>query len=295
MKTKYLLFLGAVAAFGSCTSAYRIGQTPDDVYYSPAPPQNEYVTSYDQQDKSSYSYNNNNVEDLAIRRGINDPQFRSNLSFYLGSGYYPYDSYGSSFYNPYNSYYNPYDYTGITFYPYNNFYSPYNNFYSPYNNFYSPYYNSYSPYYNSFYSPLYYNTKPSNSVSNYRGPRQFNLRPYNVNPNTNSTTPAANNSSMPVRTFRPQPTTGVGNFVRRIFTPSNNNNNRSNNNYYNNNTRSNNSYYDNNTRSNNNFNNNTNNNNAPARTFQPDASSGNSNSSSSGSGSGSAPVRTFRH
>lgn len=269
MKTKHLLLLGAIAAFSSCTSAYRIGQTPDDVYYSPAPPQDEYVTSDNQQDKDSYAYNNSsNIEDLAIRRGINDPQFRSNLSFYLGSGYYPYDSYGSSFYNPYNSYYNPYTYTGVTFYPYNNYY---NNFYSPYNNYYSPYYNSYYP-------PLYYITKPGNSVSNYSGPRQYNLRPYNVNTTRTTTAPSTtNNSSVPVRTFKPQPnTTGVGNFVRRIFTPSNNTG-RSNNNYNN---------------SNNNYNNN--NNTTPARTFQPSTSSG-SSSSSSGSSGGSAPVRTFRH
>jgi hypothetical protein len=271
MKTKHLLLLGIIAVFGSCTSAYRIGQTPDDVYYSPAPPQDEYVTADNQQDKDSYAYNNsnNNIEDLAVRRGINDPQFRSNLSFSLGSGYYPYDSYGSGFYNPYNSYYNPYSYTGVTFYPYNNYY---NDFYSPYNNFYSPYYNSY-------YSPLYYITKPGTSVSNYSNrPRQFNLRPYNVN--TNRTTPATSatsTSSVPVRTFRPQTnTTGVGNFVRRIFTPSNNTSRSNNDNNYNS--------------RNNNYNNTT-----PTRTFQPSTSSGSNNSSSSGSSSGSAPVRTFRH
>ena len=279
MKTKYLLILGAIAAFSSCTSAYRIGQTPDDVYYSPAPPQDEYVNTNNQQEKDSYAYNNSgNIEDLAIRRGINDPQFRSNLSFYLGSGYYPYDSYGAGFYNPYNSYYSPYNYTGVTFYPYNNYYS---NFYSPYNNFYSPYNNYYSPYYDSYYPPLYYSIKSGTSPANYsNGPRQFNLRPYNVNNNrTNPANTTTNSSSVPVRTFRPQTnTTGVGNFVRRIFTPSNNNNTRSNN-----------------SRSDNYYNNNYNNNNTPARTFQPSTSSGNTNSSSSGSSSGSAPVRTFRH
>ena len=74
MKTKLLLLIGIIAVFSSCSSAYRIGQTPDDVYYSPAPEQDEYVTSDNQQDKDSYAYNNsNNIEDLAIRRGINDP------------------------------------------------------------------------------------------------------------------------------------------------------------------------------------------------------------------------------
>ena len=220
-----------MVVFSSCSSAYKIGQTPDDVYYSPAPAQEEYVTSDNQQDKDSYAYNNSgNIEDLAIRRGINDPVFRSDFSLGLGNGYYPYESYGSPFYDPYNSYYSPYAYTGVTFYPYNNYY---NSFYSPYNNYYSPYYNSYYP-------PLYYITKPG-VTSNYSGPRQYNLGVYNVNTNR----PAMGSSSTtsaPVRTFRPQPTTtGVGGFVRRIFTPSNNNNrsynrgNNNNNNYNNNN------------------------------------------------------------
>jgi hypothetical protein len=272
MKTKLILLFGIIAVFSSCSSAYRIGQTPDDVYYSPAPPQNEYVTSDNQQDKDSYASNNaNNMEDLAIRRGINDPSFRNNISLDLGSGYYPYDSYGSSFYNPYNSYYNPYGYTGVTFYPYNNYY---NNFYSPYNNYYSPYYNSYYP-------PLYYITKPGVPASNYNGPRQYNLGAYNINTNRTApvTTLTTTTTSVPVRTFKPQPnTSGVGNFVRRIFTPSNNNSSSNNNR---------------NNSNNNNYNNN-NNNTTPARTFQPGTSSGNNNSSS-GSSSGSAPVRTFRH
>ena len=156
MKPILIHLFGIVVVFSSCSSAYKIGQTPDDVYYSPAPAQEEYVTSDNQQDKDSYAYNNssNNIEDLAIRRGINDPTYRSNFS--LGYGYYPYGSYGSPFYNPYNSYYNPYIYSGVTFYPYNNYY---NSFYSPYNNYYSPYYNSYFP-------PLYYISKPG-VTSNY--------------------------------------------------------------------------------------------------------------------------------
>lgn len=269
MKIKHLLLVGAIAVFSSCSSAYRIGQTPDDVYYSPAPVQEEYVTSDNQQDKDSYAYNNssNNIEDLAIRRGINDPGFRNNFSFDLGSGYgyYPYDTYGSPFYNPY-SYYNPYGYTGISFYPY----------YNSFNSFYSPYVNYYSPYYSSYYPGVYYVTKPGNAVSNFSGPRRYNLGVYNTNgATTGASSSSTNASSVPVRTFKPSNTTGSGNFVRRIFTPSDNNS-RGNNNYNNNN---------------NNFNNNS----TPSRTFQPSTSSGNSGSSSGGGGGGSAPVRTFRH
>jgi hypothetical protein len=36
MQSKILLFALSVAAFSSCSTAYKTGQTPDDVYYSPA-------------------------------------------------------------------------------------------------------------------------------------------------------------------------------------------------------------------------------------------------------------------
>src|SRR6267378_6624229 len=110
MKTKHLLLLVLIAAFCSCSSAFKTGQTPDDVYYSPAPPPPvEYVRTDNQQDRDQYAYNNNtfNSEDLAIRRGINDPRYRSNISLDFGYGYNPYDYYGSSLYSPYSSYYSP--------------------------------------------------------------------------------------------------------------------------------------------------------------------------------------------
>ena len=36
MNSRIILLGLAVAAFSSCSTAYRTGQTPDDVYYSPA-------------------------------------------------------------------------------------------------------------------------------------------------------------------------------------------------------------------------------------------------------------------
>ena len=43
MKSKILLLALIVAVLSSCTTAYKTGQTPDDVYYSPTRPQDEYV------------------------------------------------------------------------------------------------------------------------------------------------------------------------------------------------------------------------------------------------------------
>jgi hypothetical protein len=266
MKTKHLLLLVLIAVFSSCSSAYRTGQTPDDVYYSPAPPPPvDYVTTDNQQDRDTYAYNNTyNSEDLEIRRGIRDPRYRSNISLDFGYGYSPYDYYGSSFYSPYSSYYNPYAFPGVTFYPYNhNYYSHY----SPFNNYY------YSPFNNYYYPPVYY-SKYSSPVSNYTGPRTYNLGVYNNNTNSNRgfnhpVQPTTINSA-PVRTFptRPANRSGVGSFIRRVLTPSNNN------------TRS----YSND--------NNSNDHSSPARTIQTNTSG--SSSSSSSSGSSSAPVRTFR-
>ncbi|MEO8860159.1 MAG: hypothetical protein ABI358_01955 [Ginsengibacter sp.] len=267
MKTRYLLIAGLAIGFSSCSTAYRMGQTPDDVYYSPAPPQEEYVTTNNQQEKDGYGYNNqSNGEDFSIRRGITNPVYRNYNSLDFGYGYDPY-AYNSSLYSPYSNI-NPYGYSGVTFYPYN-YYNSYNAF-NNYGNYYSPY---------NFYSPVYYNLKPGNATSNYSGPRRYNLGAYGRNANTSSgyVTPAtSSNSSVPVRTFTPPAptnTTGVGSFIRRIFTPNNNNTER-------------------NTYINNNRNTDNNTNDRPARSFQP-SSAGSNNSSSSGGG-GSAPVRTFR-
>ena len=43
MKTSILLLALIVVALSSCTTAYKTGQTPDDVYYSPVRPQDENV------------------------------------------------------------------------------------------------------------------------------------------------------------------------------------------------------------------------------------------------------------
>lgn len=313
MKIKYLLLFGAIVAFGSCSTAYRSGQTPDDVYYSPAPQQDSYVTSPGSKEEDSYYYRNNE-EDYNIRRGIENPVYRNQMSLNLGFGYSPY------FYNPYS--YFPYN----NYYGYNNFgyglygkglYNPYFDnfgynsfsFYSPYN-FYSPYSMGYgfSPFGygygfgSPYYSPFLFSSK---SVNTNTGARRYNLNAYNNNAlgtrgeggtvqpirnNIDGTTPSSGN-------------TGIGRVIRRVFTPSerssysppanstrrevrrSGNNNRSS--YYNNNTERR-SYNNNTERRSDNYE-------APQRTFSPSTPSNSSSSSSSSSGGGgSAPVRTFR-
>ena len=291
MKTKHLLLLGAIAAFSSCTSAYRIGQTPDDVYYSPAPQVNSYVSTVTEQDKNSYSYRNQ--EDADIRRGINDPVYRNAITFStgMGYGYNPYSMYPySSFNNPLYSYggygYDPYGFKGL-YNPYNSFgYNNLNFYNSPYgysNSYslggygYSPYSYGYSPYY----APILFSNK---SVNTNTGPRRYNLNVYNNSGNTNT-----QGNVQPIRTIRtgttqPSRGTGVGNVIRRVFTPSqrstyvapgNNSSSNSNRRTYSNNN-NNNTYQ------------------TPQRTFTPSTPSNSQPSSSGSSNSNSAPVRTFR-
>ena len=52
MKSKSTFSILSLAlVFASCTTAYKSGQTPDDVYYSPARPQEEYVRTEKKDDR----------------------------------------------------------------------------------------------------------------------------------------------------------------------------------------------------------------------------------------------------
>jgi len=296
MKIKYIILLAGVAAFSSCSTAYRSGQTPDDVYYSPAPQENSnsYVSQPSSDDQDSYNYRND--EDNDIRSGINNPVYRSPLTLSMGFGYSPYSMY------PYNSFSNPYGgYNNYGYSPYGlkSMYDPYSPFgyndysmYSPYNNFYSPYSLGfgYSPYNSGYgygygYSPYSYPLlNSSKSVNTNTGARKYNLGAYNNNGRSTSTESGI--GEQPVRTATTQPTrgSGVGNVIRRVFsptqrntytTPNNNNTRRS---YNNNNERTNNSYR--------------NDNQTPQRSFTPSTST--ESSSPSSSSGGNAPVRSFR-
>ncbi|MEO8822099.1 MAG: hypothetical protein ABI366_00895 [Ginsengibacter sp.] len=309
MKINFLILFGAIVAFSSCSTAYRSGQTPDDVYYSPAPQQNTYVSTASSKDQDSYYYRNNE-EDYNIRRGIDNPVYRSPLSLSMGFGYSPYS------FNPYNNYYGnnnfgygPYGMKGL-YNPYFNdfgynslsFYSPYN-FYSPYSMGYGyssfGYGSGFGYGYSPYYSPVLFSSK---SVNTNTGARTYNLGAYNNN-NLGNRTEGGN--VQPIRSTATGTTpasgtneTGMGRVIRRVFSPSERNtytppanatrrevrrsNNRST--YYNNNTerRTNNNESRNNTYE------------APQRSFTPSTPSSSSSSPSGSGSSGSAPVRTFR-
>jgi hypothetical protein len=110
-----LLLLFSVVLLTSCTTAYRSGQTPDDVYYSPGREKAEYVKASDEDNRRTreeeyYSYE----DDRYLRYKIRNRSKWSYLEDYYRDPYaYRYNNY---YYDPYywnsraywNYYYNPY-------------------------------------------------------------------------------------------------------------------------------------------------------------------------------------------
>src|SRR5690606_22671117 len=125
---------------------------------------------------------------------------------------------------------------------YKGIYDPYsfNPFYNPYNPYshYGNYGNYYSGHYGSYYPPVV--IVPGGRVNTNTGPRRVNLVAYNntsgsnygVRPNNsgvrsgNATAPRT--TTAPVRSFKRSNETGVGNVMRRVFTPSQSNSNSNN-------------------------------------------------------------------
>ena len=103
--------------FSSCSTAYKTGQTPDDVYFSPARPAQEYVV-VDKEDDRAYR-GSDYYEDRYLRNRIRNRYRYSVLDDYYNNPY-AYNSYGyySSWNSPWDNYwswnscYNPYYYGG---------------------------------------------------------------------------------------------------------------------------------------------------------------------------------------
>ena len=253
MNSRIILLGLAVAAFTSCSTAYRTGQTPDDVYYSPAREQEAYVKAENDDDRRYRSEDRYvDSDDRWLRMRVRN---RSRWSAFDDYAYNDY-AYNDWRYNSWNtrSYYS---------------YSPFNT-YSPFNSYWSNYYH-----WNNYYNPYCRSVIVVNPKTNpvvYNRVRNFNLSGYSNNAynnsnygpsrakmmNSGSSNPGYNNSN---RTF--------GSSVRKAFSNSNNNSGRD-------------SYYSPSSSSE-----------RPSRTYQPSSSSSSSSSpspsrSSGSSGSGSS-------
>jgi hypothetical protein len=184
MKPSILLLAFVILALSSCTTAYKTGQTPDDVYYSPARPVDEYVQVNDR-DNREYRYDDEYYDDRYLRMKVRNRERWSDLDewYSYGKNY----SYRYSYYSPWGYSWNPY---------------------SSWNYYYNPYCRS---------CCVVSNVKTGTVYSK---PRNFNLNTYNPNNNPKgklfgySTSPGNTSYSSP-RTQRAEPE--KGNILRDIF------------------------------------------------------------------------------
>jgi uncharacterized membrane protein YgcG len=118
MQSKFLLLALSVAAFSSCSTAYKTGQTPDDVYYSPVKPVEE--RKYTQREDDRRRVNT----DYEITMSIRDQRWRNFRDEY-DFDYSPYN-YCYCNCNSYGFYYNPYYYPWAIYTPIPTFKAPVN-------------------------------------------------------------------------------------------------------------------------------------------------------------------------
>ena len=193
----FLPLVSLTLVFASCTTAYKSGQTPDDVYFSPERPRTEYVNVEDKEEDRYYRGESNGSssdyynyeEERYLRMKVRNRQRWS----YLDNDFYSY--------NPY-----VYSYPG---YYYN---SPWNSF-SYWNHYYNPYggpvmvYNAKSPVYNR---PRTINLRTFDIQNNPSiNPRVYNYKSGSTNSNNRSNT---------------APRRNVGSDLRNIFNSGSSNN-----------------------------------------------------------------------
>ena len=187
--TTLLLAFSTAIILSSCTTAYKTGQTPDDVYFSPARQHDEYVRT-DNNENNKYRTDDEYYDDRYLRMKVHNHNRWSDPdeSYYYDKRYYATVYTGGICNNPWS----PYTY---------------------WNNYYNPYYHNYV-----ILSP---------KSPTYNGPRTFNLNSYNntqtikqrfsiANPNykygTNNNTYSAPRSGSSTRDNG-----NSGNFLRDIF------------------------------------------------------------------------------
>jgi hypothetical protein len=215
-----LPLLALVLFAGSCTTAFKSGQTPDDVYFSPERKggggneyvqtnrEDEYRSNQDRRrsrvDNDDYAYDDERYLRMKVR----------NRSRWSDLDYYYNDPYAAGYYSRSGLY------SGLGLYG--------TSFWSPYS-----YWNAYSNwnyYYNPYYAPRGHvvvvnpNTSPV-----YNKPRTFNLNTFTRGGGTNGN-PKRNGSSYQTFENRPSRNTSassLGNDVRRTFGNSSSNSNSS--------------------------------------------------------------------
>src|SRR5688572_32406068 len=169
MNSNFLFLCLGVMALTSCSTAYKAGQTPDDVYYSPGKEQEAYVNTESRGDRyrnadeyrnydNSNEYYNSYRDDRFLRLRIANRSRWSDFNYYAMMD--TYGRYNYSLFSPWNSYYY-----------WNSFYNPY----SPYSHFNN--YNYYPGYYNPYYGGGIF-TNPKTPITSISRPRAINPGSY---------------------------------------------------------------------------------------------------------------------
>lgn len=200
MIAKILLIAISAAALSSCSTAYKSGQTPDDVYYSPV----RVVEERRDDNRDEARQQQTTADDARIRMQIRDRRWRD-LNYD-----YDYD---------YSYNYSPYYYS---------YQSSYNHGY-----YYNPYYCSRPLYY-----PKVTNAAPVNSTP--RMVNLNTYKNYSTAISNNPKTGTSTNWVQPTRQYNNSNNGGskVGNILREVFTPNQSSSNtNSSNSSSNNNTR----------------------------------------------------------
>lgn len=214
----YLPLLTIALALASCSTAYKSGQTPDDVYYSPARQRDEYVRVKEKDDRMYQGDDERSREERYLRMRARDRRYE------LLDDDYNYYSYNVNNYYGYNNYCHYYPYMG-----YNRIYWNVNPFY--YDVYYNPYYYNSYYYYNPYYkNPYYSGGVVYGSVSPvYNKPRGANLHAYDRDNNYNSNMPKSNGrtfdngNSSSYDNYRGSGN-NAGGFLRNVFGSGSNNN-----------------------------------------------------------------------
>jgi hypothetical protein len=121
MNAKILLIAFSAAAFASCSTAYKSGQTPDDVYFSPVRLVDE---SRHDDSKDVARRTETTAEDCRVRMVIHDPRWRDFDDDYDYSYHNSPYGYSTCNCNNYGYYYNPYYSVRPLYYPGVSYYAP---------------------------------------------------------------------------------------------------------------------------------------------------------------------------
>ncbi|HEV8285734.1 MAG TPA: hypothetical protein VGQ09_15580 [Chitinophagaceae bacterium] len=208
MRRSILLLALSAAILGGCTSAYKTGQTPDDVYFSPERQHDEYVNVKERNDDRRYQGDDDYYDDRYLRMKVSNRVMWSDLDDW----YFYNRRYSYSYYNNWNNPWTPYTY--------------WNYYYNPYCS-----------------HNVVYGTQ---TKVTYNHPRVFNLNTYNSTQltNNNYTNPKANifnnnsnynNNRSPriIGSYTPSNTntsSNAGNFLRNVFNSGSNSSSGSSNN-----------------------------------------------------------------